>query len=292
MASKICVVTGANAGLGFETAKAFADRKAEVIMICRSKIKGETAQQEIIEYTGNPLVHLVLMDLSSQKEIRERAADITQHWPQIDILVNNAATVLSYYTLTVDGIEMQFAVNHLAYFLLTHCLMNCLKSSPQARVVNVSSGNHTRGKIHFDDLNLSKNYHVLKAYNQSKLANILFTYEMHRRLLENGITNISVNCVDPGTNITDIGVKDTKFLHAVAWRIRRLIAKDPADGASCQVYVASSSKLNNTSGKFWYRSRPILSAKHSYEENTAKHLWEVSKKLCKIEDFFKPTLKA
>jgi NAD(P)-dependent dehydrogenase (short-subunit alcohol dehydrogenase family) len=232
------------------------------------------------------------MDLSSQKEIQERAADIIERWPQIDILVNNAATVISYYCLTVDGIEMQFAVNHLAYFLFTHCLMNSLKSSPQARVVNVSSGNHRHGKIHFDDLNLSKNYHVLRAYNQSKLANILFTYEMHRRLLENGITNISVNCVDPGTNITDIGVKDTKFLHAMAWRIRRLIAKNPAEGAACQVYVSTSPKLKNVSGKFWYRSRPILSAKHSYEENTAKQLWEVSITLCKIKDFFKPTLKS
>ena len=289
MINKICVVTGANAGLGFETAKAFAVQKAEVIMICRSKSKGEAAQQKIMDYTGNSRIHLVIMDLSSQKEIRDGAVNITQRWPQIDILVNNAAMILSHFALTEDRIEMQFAVNHLAYFLLTHCLMNCLKSSPQARIVNVSSGNHRRGKIHFDDLNLSKNYHVLKAYNQSKLANILFTYEMHRRLLKNGITNITVNCVDPGTNITDIGIKDTKFLHALAWRIRRSVAKDPADGANCQVYVASSSNLENTSGKFWYRSRPILSARHSYKENTARQLWDISERLCKIDDFFKPT---
>ncbi len=284
---KTCIVTGANAGLGFETAKSFAETGGEVIMICRSREKGQKACQTIVETTGNKNIHLFIADLSDQSVIIKTASDIRSSFPRVDVLVNNAAAVVSEHTLTPDGIETQFAVNHLAGFLLTHHLMESLLSSNGARVVNVSSGNHRRGKIHFDNIHLDKDYHVLKAYNQSKLANVLFTYELDRRLKQNKIENLTVNCVDPGTNYTDIGAKVSNRWHALAWKLRRLVSMPASEGAQCQVFVASSKEVEGISGKFWYKCKAVPSAKHSYDERAAQKLWDLSKGLCDLDDYFK-----
>jgi NAD(P)-dependent dehydrogenase (short-subunit alcohol dehydrogenase family) len=288
MQNKVCVITGANAGLGYETAKALAEKQAEVIMICRSRQKGEFARQQIINETGSEKVHLLTADLSSQQAIREAAGEINRNWEKVDVLVNNAATVRSRPSLTNDGVETQFAVNHLSYFLLTHALLDKLRAGKEARVVNVSSGNHTKGEIHFDDLNLMEDYHVLKAYNQTKLANVLFTYELDRRLRRSGIQNVNVHCINPGLNNTRIGEKSTNLFHALAWRLRAYMGSSPAEGAKCQVYVASAPELEGVSGKYWYRSEPIPSVKKSYDEKLAARLWDVSKSLCGIKDYFAP----
>lgn len=286
MNGKVCVVTGANAGLGFETAKALAGKKAEVVMICRSSAKGEAARTAIVEATDNEKVQVVEADLSSQSEIREAAGRIRQDWPKVDVLVNNAATVISDHTLTEDDVETQFAVNHLAYFLFTSCLMPALQKSERARIVNISSGNHVKGDIHFDNLNLIGEYQVLKAYNQSKLANVLFTYELDRRLKEAGTSHLDVHCVNPGLNNTDIGIKSTKFLHSLAWRIRRAMGKSPARGAQCQIFVATAPVLDGISGKYWYRSEEVLSSEASYDPELARRLWEVSAELCSVGNYF------
>ncbi len=287
MKGKVCIVTGANAGLGFETAKGLAQKGAEVGMICRSEARGREAREAIIRDTGNQRVHLFLADLSKQDDVRRMAAAIRRAFGKVDVLVNNAAVVASERTLTADGIEMQFAVNHLAGFLLTHCLMEGLLASGSARIVNISSGNHRRGRIHFEDISLEAGYHVLKAYNQSKLANVLFTYELERRLKRNGIQHITANCVDPGTNFTDIGTKATGRWHALAWKIRRLVSMSPEQGAQCQIHLASSEEVEGISGKFWYKSKPLPSARQSYDEAAARALWELSQKCCDMDDFFR-----
>ncbi|MCB0628820.1 MAG: SDR family oxidoreductase [Saprospiraceae bacterium] len=288
MQNKICVITGANAGLGFETAKALAEKQAEVIMICRSREKGELARQKIVDETGNEKTHLLLADLSSQRSVKDAADEINQRWKKVNVLVNNAATVRSKPILTEDGVETQFAVNHLSYFLLTHALMDSLRAGKEARVVNVSSGNHTKGEIHFDDLNLIQEYHVLKAYNQTKLANVLFTYELDRRLRQSGIQHVHAHCINPGLNKTRIGEKATNPLHALAWRLRAYMGMSPAEGAKCQVYVASAPELEGVSGKYWYKSVPVSSVAQSYDEALASRLWQVSESLCSIADYFAP----
>ena len=288
MGSKIAIVTGANSGLGFATTEALAAIGTEVIMVCRSEKKGKIAQQQIIESTKNPNIHLILIDLSKQSDIWQGALQIKQRWSKVDVLINNAAAVISEHTLSEDGIEMQFAINHLAYVLLTHALMPLLQSSKQSRIINISSGNHRKGKIHFEDLNLTENYQVLTAYNQSKLANVYFTYELHRQLQKAGLDHVTVNAVDPGTNFTDIGVKATNFFHSLAWKLRRLVSLQPSEGAKTQIHVAVAPDLAKISGKFWYLSKPIRSAKATYEEAIAERLWKESLQLCQIEDYFIP----
>lgn len=286
MNGKICVVTGANAGLGFETAKALALKNAELIMLCRSAEKGQAAKAQIEEASGNKHIHVLQTNLASQASVRETADRINKQWGKVDVLVNNAATVSSRHTLTEDGVETVFAVNHLAYFLLTHCLLGSLLESTEARVVNLSSGNHAKAQLNLGDLNLENSYHVMRAYNQSKLANVLFTYEMDRQLKARNIRNMAVNCINPGLNDTAIGEKSTNFFHALAWRIRRSMGMHPSEGAKCQIYVASAPELNGVSGKFWLQSQVIPSSKLSYDQELAASLWQRSLELCRITDYF------
>lgn len=280
------VVTGANKGLGYETAKSLANQKAEVIMICRSVEKGEKARTQLIQQTGNTRIHLIQADLSDQQGIRTAANEIKCKWNKIDVLINNAAITTSKYGLTKDGIETQWAVNHLGPFLLTHCLLDHLLLSPFARIVNISSNMHARGKIYFENINLTDHYFVLKAYNQSKLANVLFTYELDRRLKAKGVNHIAANCLDPGANNTEIGLNHTNFFHALYWRARSKFAMDPAKGAECQVYVASAPEVEGISGKYWHKSRIVSSSPESYDLEVAAKLWKVSEAMCNIDDFF------
>jgi NAD(P)-dependent dehydrogenase (short-subunit alcohol dehydrogenase family) len=288
MKGRICVVTGANTGLGYESTKALAQKGAHMIMICRSAERGEKARKLIMDESGNPNIFLLLADLSSQDVVRETANIISNRWGKVDVLMNNAAMVVSKRTLSEAGIEMQFAVNHLSHFLLTHCLIPCLTASPHARVVNISSRNHWMGKIYFDDLTMLENYQVLRAYGQSKLANVLFTYELDRRLNEHGIEHIVTHCVDPGSNFTSIGTKHTNPFHALAWRLRRRFTQYPENGAKTQVHVASSPDINHLSGRYWRNSRELPSSPQSHDPEIAKNLWQVSKVLCGIDDYFNP----
>ncbi len=286
MKEKICVVTGANAGLGYATAKSLAEQQATVVMICRSAAKGEAARRQIVTETGNDAVHLLLADLADQAAIRRVAAEVRTAFDRVDVLVNNAAAIASEHTLTPDGIELQFAVNHLAYFLLTQQLLEPLLGGESPRIVNVSSNNHRRGRIYFDNPGLAGEYHVLKAYSQSKLANVLFTYELDRRLAQRGIEHLTVNCLDPGTNHTDIGVKATNRWHALAWKLRRLVSTPPAEGARCQIFLATADAVAGVSGRYWYRCRPVASAPRSYDAAVARRLWVLSERYCGIEEYF------
>lgn len=291
MKGKNCIVTGGNAGIGFETALALANYGANVIILCRNQVKAKAAVESIKSKSQNNNVDYILADLSSQKSIKDASKYILREFDKIDVLVNNAGAWFSKLELTEDNVERQFAVNHLAYFSLTHELLGALYNSDDARIICVGSDSHFHGKIHFDDLSLGKKYNGLRAYAQSKLANALFVYELDRQLKSRGIKSISINCVQPGLVKTDIGLKHSISLHGIVWRIRRMGGVSPAQGAETSIYLASSADAKSQSGKYWDKCKPKSSSKRSYNTNDAQKLWGISKSLCGIEDYFSPLIK-
>ncbi|MEO1053275.1 MAG: SDR family oxidoreductase [Bacteroidota bacterium] len=284
MQGKNCVVTGATSGIGFETALELAKRGANVAILARNEQKGQDAVQSITSQSGSKHVHLFPCELASQEQIRSTGSSILDQFKTIDVLVNNAGTWFSKYTLTTEGIEMQFAVNHLSYFLLTHLLYPGLVKADQGRIINVGSDSHFQGKMHFDNLNLTNKYHGLRAYAQSKLANALFTYEFERRKQHRQIT---INCVQPGLVKTDIGVKNTKPFHRFAWKVRRSGGVSPKEGAQTQIYLATAEEVGQMSGKYWDKCKTKSSSELSYNQKDAELLWERSLELCGIKDYFK-----
>jgi NAD(P)-dependent dehydrogenase (short-subunit alcohol dehydrogenase family) len=286
MEGKNCVVTGGNSGIGFETALALANSGANVIIVSRSQEKAEAAVKSIKAKSQNNRVDYVLADLSSQKSIRDAAKYIRRDFEKIDVLVNNAGTWFSELKLTEDGVERQFAVNHLAYVLLTHELLGPVQKSPDGRIICVGSDSHFHGKIHFDDLSLGRKYHGIKAYAQSKMANVMFVYELDKRLKERKIEHVTINCVQPGLVKTDIGLKHTISLHGLAWRIRRLGGVSPAKGAETSIYLACSEEVAGESGKYWEKCKPKPSSKRSYIEEDSSRLWDICMDLCGINDYF------
>ncbi len=286
MNGKNCVVTGGNSGIGFETALALAISGARVIIVSRSQKKAEAAVKMIKARSQNNHIDFVLADLSSQKSVIDAAKYILRDFDKIDVLVNNAGTWFSNLILTEDGIERQFAVNHMAYFLMTHELLGALKKSEDARIICVGSDSHFHGKINFEDLSLGKKYHGIKAYAQSKLANAMFVYELDRRLKAFNISNISINCVQPGLVKTDIGLKHTISLHSIAWKIRRLGGVSPAKGAETSIYLATSDEVKGVSGKYWDKCKPKPSSKSSYVQEDSGRLWDICCDLTDIKDYF------
>lgn len=283
MKGKNCIVTGGNSGIGFETAMAIAKEGAHLIIVSRNPEKGNAAVQKIKEATGNNQVEMQQIDMSSQQSIINGADEIRKKWDQLDVLVNNAGTWFSKRILTEDGIETQLAVNHLAYFLFTHELLPILRKAPEARVINVASDSHFQGKMHFEDLSLKKKYHGLRAYAQSKLGNVLFTYEFDRRKPDD---NVNIYAVQPGLVKTDIGLKHTFSIHSLVWKIRRLGGVSPAEGAATSIYLATSPEAAGQSGKYWDKCKPKSSSKKSYNEDDAARLWKISCDLCKIDNYF------
>ena len=198
---KTAIVTGANTGIGLETAVDFAQRNGRVILACRSREKGETAAELVKRRSGNNNVVFMQLDLASLDSVRNFATSVLDKEAHIDILVNNAGVMACPYMKTADGFEMQFGVNHLGHFLLTNLLLDRLKEAPSARIINVSSSAHKRGKINFDDLNFTHNYSAFGAYAQSKLANVLFTRSLAKRLEG---TKVIVNSLHPGVIRTEL----------------------------------------------------------------------------------------
>lgn len=281
---KTCIITGATSGIGYGIAKGLAARNFELILIGRDNAKGATVIQELKTTTGNQAITYFNADLCSQKQIREAGAEIARLYPRIDVLINNAGVWTSRCELTEEKIEKQFAINHLAYFLLTHLLYRNIAMSPDGRIINIGSDSHKFGKINFDDLNLQSSYHGLKAYGQSKLANLLFTYELHRIKRED---HISVYCVQPGLVKTDIGVKHTNPFHSFMWKLRRLGGVTPEQAAETAIYLATTEEAGGKSGLYWDKSKPKLSSLRSKNTNDAARLWRISEQLCGIENYFR-----
>src|SRR6266480_1389696 len=282
MQGKVCIVTGANSGIGKAAALGLAQMGATIVMVSRNQVKGEEAQNEIKEKSGNDAVDLMLANLSSQASIRQLAENFQQHYQQLHVLINNAGGVNLTRRGTSDGFEMMFAVNYLAPFLLTKLLLDKLKASAPARIVNVSSESHQSGYIKMDDLELEKGYRLMRAYGQSKLALVLFTYELARRLQGAGVT---ANCLHPGFVATNIGQNGVGSVgRSIVKLIFSKLGISPEEGAKTSIYLASSSEIEGVTGKYFIKSIPVRSAPISYDETLQRQLWEVSAKLVHLHD--------
>jgi NAD(P)-dependent dehydrogenase (short-subunit alcohol dehydrogenase family) len=278
MKEKICLITGANSGIGKAAALGLAKLGAVVVMVCRDRARGEKAQAEIKTASNNPSIDLMLADLSSQTSVRQLAQDFQKKYQKLHVLVNNAGVALMKRSLTVDGLETTFAVNHLAPFLLTNLLLDMLKASAPSRIVNVSSSAHTRSRIDFDDLQAEKNFSMFRAYSQSKLANVLFTYELARKLKE---TRVTVNALHPGVVRTNLG-RDATGIVRLGFSVIQPFIKTPEQGAATCVYLASSPEVEGVTGKYFVNNKDVSSSKESYNETIARRLWEVSEQLTQV----------
>ncbi|XP_053567897.1 retinol dehydrogenase 13 [Bombina bombina] len=283
---KTVIVTGANTGIGKETALELAKRGGKVIMACRDMGKCEDAAREI---RGKTLSHNVFakhLDLASSKSIKEFAKQILEEEEHVDILINNAAVMRCPHWKTEDNFEMQFGVNHLGHFLLTNLLLEKLKTSGNSRIINVSSLAHIAGEIDFDDINCEKKkYNTKAAYCQSKLANVLFTNELAKRLQGTGVT---ANSLHPGVADTELGrhtgMHQSAFSSAVLAPIFWFVIKSPKQAAQPNVYLAVAEELKGVSGKYFNGLKEKEPAPQAVDEETAKKLWEESAKLVHLED--------
>jgi NAD(P)-dependent dehydrogenase (short-subunit alcohol dehydrogenase family) len=279
LSDKVCLVTGATSGIGEVTAEALATMGASVVMLSRNPGRCTRTAERIRSKSGNPAVDFLVADLSSQAEIRRVATEFRQRYDRLDILVNNAGGFFLKRQESSDGIELTFALNHLNYFLLTNLLLDLLKASAPARIVNVSSGAHNGGRIDFEDLQGKRSYGGWKAYSQSKLANVLFTYELARRLDGDQVT---VNALHPGFVATGFA-KNNGWFASIGLSIVHLFARKPEEGARTVIYLASSPEVAGVTGKYFHDGKPVPSDPVSYNVETARKLWQVSAQMVGLE---------
>lgn len=280
---KTMVVTGATSGIGRAAAAMLAARGATVIGVGRSEQRCSAAQEAILAAYPDTSLSFLLADLSSQQQVRALAAAIGARVGDngLDVLLNNAGTVSSWYVATEDGYELQFAVNHLAPFLLTYELLPLLARTPTARIVTVSSASHRRTRIHWSDVMLRRHYNVLLAYKQSKLANVLFTLEFNRRYA--AFTGIRAYAADPGLVNTEIGLKGTGGLVGWFWRRRSAGGVAPEEGARTAVFLATAPSVEGATDFYWKDCRPIAPSRYACREDEARRLWGLSELLCGIK---------
>ncbi|KAM4664085.1 retinol dehydrogenase 12 [Discoglossus pictus] len=273
---KVAIITGANTGIGKETARDLARRGARVILACRDIAKGEGAACEIRASTGNDQVVVRKLDLANTKSIREFAENIHRDEKKIQILINNAGVMMCPFSKTADGFEMQIGVNHFGHFLLTYLLLDLLKQSSPARIINVSSLAHLFGTIKFNDINSERGYWSHTAYCQSKLANVLCTRELARRLQGTGVT---VNALHPGTVGSEL-TRHSAILHNL-WKLFSMFVKTPVEGAQTSIYCAVAEELESVTGKYFSDCSPAYVSSKGRSDEDAKRLWDLS---CKTLD--------
>ncbi len=275
MKERVCMVTGGNSGIGRAMAKELAKMGATVVMVCRDATKGEESLTNIKEESGNESISLMLADLSSQRSVRSLVTGFRGIYQHLHILINNAGVYLTRRSVTEDGIEQTFAINHLGPFLLTNLLLDTIKSSTPARIINVSSSAHYRAKMNFDDLQGKRNYNGFNAYSQSKLANILFTYELARRLQG---TKVTVNCFHPGVVRTNLGRGNIGII-PFFFRSMGPFLLSPERGAETGIYLALSREVDSITGKYFVKKKEVRSSNESYSEENVRRLWNLSEEL-------------
>jgi retinol dehydrogenase 14 len=273
MAGKFVLVTGGTGGIGRATATGLAALGGRVGITGRDEARTEAAAAGIRAATGNAAVDAFAADMSAQAGVRGLAAQVAGTYPRLDVLVNNVGGFWAHRHVTADGLERTFALNHLAPFLLTNLLLGRLTASAPARVVTVSSGAQASGRINFEDLQGERNYSGQRAYSQSKLANVMFTYELARRLDGTGVT---ATVLHPGVVRTSFGAEDQAAYFAVMSRVARLFMKTPAQGAVTSIYLASSPEVEGVTSQYFAGRKPKTASKASYDTTAAARLWQAS----------------
>ena len=268
---KICIITGATSGVGKETAKALAKKGATVVLPVRNSMKGDTLKDEILAETPDAKLDFMHCNLASFESIRQFAKEFKAKYNKLHILINNAGIWESKRNLSEDGIEMNFAVNHLAPFLLTHLLLDTIKKSAPARIINVASNAHKYSKMNFPDLEFEKKYSSMKSYSQSKLANILFTKKLSQQLHGSGVT---ANSLHPGVVKTNLFDKMPGFMV----KIMGLFMISPVKGAQTTIYLATSPDVEKTSGEYFSESKRKKPSSEALRQDVADKLWGISEK--------------
>ena len=279
MNNKTILITGASGGIGLQSALGLAKQGANIVMVGRDKERTSQAVELVKTQTGNQSVSYLLADLSSIQEVRRLAQEFKDKYPALDVLLNNAGAILLRRRVSVDGYEMTLALNHLNYFLLTQLLLDMLKAAPSGRIVNVASRAHYRGHVNFEDLQSQHGYNGMRVYSMSKLMNVLFTYELARRL--DG-TNVTANCLHPGFVASNFG-GNNGWIARIAMRFMtgRISVEE---GAKCPIFLASSPDVQGVSGKYFnYDTQETHSSEESYDQNIARRLWDVSEELVAIQ---------
>jgi NAD(P)-dependent dehydrogenase (short-subunit alcohol dehydrogenase family) len=272
---RIVLITGASSGIGEATARRLAGMGARVVMVSRTAHRGEKARERILHAHPGASLDLLVADLSTTTAIRALAGQFKSKYPRLDVLVNNAALVTSRRRTTPEGMEMQFFVNHLAYFLLTGLLLDVLRASAPARIVNVASSAQSSGMIDFGDLQMERHYRGWQAYANTKLMNVAFTYALAKRLEGTGVT---ANCLHPGVIHTGLMRNFSSVIHLLWMALGRWF-KQPEDGAETPVYLASSPEVENVSGRYFRYCRPMDTVMVSRDPDVQRRLWEESERL-------------
>ena len=278
MTGRVCVVTGATRGIGRATAEGLAELGATLVLVCRRREDGESVARELAGAHPIPPPDVVPADLSSQRSIREAAEVVRARHSRIHVLVNNAGIIPKHRETTVDGLEVQFAVNHLAYFLITSLLLDPLIAGAPSRVVNVSSGAHQGGRLDLADLQSERRYDPVRVYGRTKLANVLFTYELARRLRGTGVT---ANCLHPGVIATKL-LADYMNLPLVGGAIARAFAASADQGSETTVNLAASPDVVGVTGRYFVGLRETRSSPASYDEELQGRLWGESERLTAV----------
>ncbi len=285
MENRVCLVTGANSGIGKVTALELAKMKASVILVCRNEAKGVVTQAEIKKLSRNPHVDLMVADLSSQVAIRNLVSEFNSTYDSLHVLINNAGIMRPRLERSIDGVEMTLAVNHLAPFLLTNLLLDTMIAAAPSRIINVNSGAHHRSSIDLDDLNIEyRKYKALDRYGESKVANLMFTYSLATRLKKQGHTSTTVNALHPGFVRTSM-MKNSygRIIGAFLTLFSRIMTLSPEGGAETSIYLATSPEVTNVTGKYFVKKKESSSSSITYNTELQDHLWRLSAKMTNFE---------
>lgn len=279
MQGKVCLVTGSTSGIGRVTAKALAAQGAHLIVVGRNQQKAQDTLQHIKTETGNDSVEFLLADFSDLEQVRQLVSTFKQRYTRLDVLVNNAGAFFNTRRVSSYAVEKTFLVNHLAPFLLTNLLLDLIRSSTPARIVNVSSEAHKYADMDLDDLEFKRGFSGMKAYGRSKLANIMFAYELARRLRGRDVT---ANAVHPGHIATNMWRTNFPIIGPALKWVMSLFALSPEEGADNSIYLASSPEVEGVTGKYFVEREPAQSSPASYNEELAQRLWEISENLTSL----------